>query len=340
MIATRFAIDSPPDLDSPLNDEEDSTMAARPHPADLEAAPFLERTILHPDRESWLRARAAGIGASEIGAILGISPWADAMTVYLDKLGIAPEKDQTEAMEWGLRLEGPIARKYAEVTGRRVVDPGDYAIVECDPSEPAPFLSTLDRYIPSAPGKSGPGVLELKTANAMAEADWEEGPPAYYLAQLQQQLMVCGVAWGSLAVLIGGQRFLYIDVEADESVWEEIRTAGARFWEHVVRQERPAPGGSHRSGNVIAQLYPEDNGEAVALTGDFLEIDARLCQAKAQISEIEREKRELENLIKSAIGNAELGVLPNGVSYAWSTQRRKAYHVEASTYRVLRRRGA
>ena len=50
-------------------------------------------------REDWLQERRRGIGGSEAAAILGLSPWATPLDVYLDKIGEGEEVEETEAMQ-------------------------------------------------------------------------------------------------------------------------------------------------------------------------------------------------------------------------------------------------
>ena len=40
-----------------------------------------------PDRAAWLAQRRNGIGASDIAAVLGISPWKTPLQLYMDKRG-------------------------------------------------------------------------------------------------------------------------------------------------------------------------------------------------------------------------------------------------------------
>ena len=42
------------------------------------------------DRTEWLAERRKGVTSTDIAAIAGQSPWATALDVYLDKLGLSP----------------------------------------------------------------------------------------------------------------------------------------------------------------------------------------------------------------------------------------------------------
>src|SRR5262245_52949583 len=64
------------------------------------------------DRAAWLEARRKGIGASEIAAVLGISPWESPFSLYWRKVN-GWDYEPSSEMEWGTRLEPVIAEKYA-----------------------------------------------------------------------------------------------------------------------------------------------------------------------------------------------------------------------------------
>ena len=66
------------------------------------------------DRADWLTARRAGIGSSDIAAILGISRYGNALSVYHDKTGGLPlESDDSEPALWGRLNEETVAREWA-----------------------------------------------------------------------------------------------------------------------------------------------------------------------------------------------------------------------------------
>ena len=48
-------------------------------------------TIETANRSEWLEARRAGIGASDIAAIMGISPWSTPFQIWASKVAEIPE---------------------------------------------------------------------------------------------------------------------------------------------------------------------------------------------------------------------------------------------------------
>src|SRR5262245_42032680 len=102
---------------------------------------------------SFLEARRSGLGSSDAAAILGASPFASPLDVYLAKLGLA-ESEQTEAMRFGQLLEPIVIAEYERETGRTLAPIQPFTIVQ---SDEAPWLrATLDGEIIQADGHDGP----------------------------------------------------------------------------------------------------------------------------------------------------------------------------------------
>ena len=280
------------------------------------------------------------------------------MQVYCDKLGIAVvESDNAEAMEWGLALEAPIAARYQRDTGRTVIDPGPFTIHR---SADYPWmLATVDRFIEcdECDGKGralgapsdmllgcagrGRGVLEIKTTGGYRDHDWLEDAPLQYQIQVQHQLAVTGLQWGVLAVLVGGQKFYWMDVERNEEFIAAMIATELEFWEMCERREPPPPDATESCKALLKRLYPrEAPGKVVALTGDALRWDAQRIESKKALEDAQRLCMEAENNLIAALGDAEVGLMPDGTRYSYKSQNRKGYTVEPATFRVLRRSAA
>jgi putative phage-type endonuclease len=134
-----------------------------------------------PDSDEWLRLRAHGVGSSDAGAILGVSPHASALDIWKTKVGEdADSKPWLEPYsDFGTWFE-PFLLDYCELTSGRAITAGD-------------DLGTLRSVIwPRAQanldGLDDLGVIEeLKTSSEI----WDEVPPAY-VAQAQHQMYVTG----------------------------------------------------------------------------------------------------------------------------------------------------
>jgi putative phage-type endonuclease len=290
-----------------------------------------------PDaRAAWHAQRRQGIGASDAAAILGVHPYQSLIGLWGEKTGRIQPDDLSgnEAVRFGTLLEPIVLSELAERTGRQVTPwPQDQVVI----SEDHPWL----RCTPDASqvdADRGQGLVEAKTANLFAGRDWSDEPPLHYQVQLQHQMAVTGDAWGTLCALIGGQRFVWFDCDRNQSFIDTLLEQEERFWWHVTHDTQPEAEGSVACTDALRRLYPDDNGEVIELPAEAAHWDGRLRAIKDAIKDLESEKRTLENQLKAAIGEATVGVLPDGSEYSYRTQSRKEHVVAASTFRVLRRK--
>jgi predicted phage-related endonuclease len=162
-----------------------------------------------------------------------------------------------------------------------------------------------------------------------------------YQVQVQHEMAVTGAAWASLAVLIGGQKFLWMDVPRNQDFIDALVAREAEFWSRVERRDPPPPDASEACRELLKRLYPrEEQGKTIALPAECLKWDEQLREEKAVLKVVEPRIREAENNLIAALGEAEVGILPDGTRYSYKTQARKGYVVEAKSFRVLRRSAA
>jgi predicted phage-related endonuclease len=234
-------------------------------------------------------------------------------------------------MRWGNILEPLIAQEFAKETGRAYNMAGKLIRSIEHPW----MLATLDAE-QSAIGREGTGALEIK-ATGFRAGDWTEGVPAHVFAQVQHQLAVTGYGWASVAVLMFGCRLLWADVERDDAFIAHMIEVEAEFWRRVEAREPVAPDGSAASVAALKLLYPSDTGEVIALPGELIPLDTERVALKAEIATGQKRVDWIDAQIKAAIGDASAGELANGVTYTHRLQKRAAYEVKATEFRVLRR---
>lgn len=285
----------------------------------------------------WKAARQTGLGASDFGPLLGLSPWKSPLALWADKVGLADSDPQdSERLWWGRRKEPLIRERYTELTGREVLYPGPYVIVR---SREFPWLCASLDGITVADGRPGP--LEAKTAHFSKRKDWEEEPPLLYQVQVFAQEAVTTWGWGSLAVVLGDDTFLYADLERNQALIDELLVAGERFMHLVKTETPPAPDASESAKEILAKLYPKpEPGKVVVLPAEADKWDEQLVAAKAGIGEFDKQKREAENALRAMIGDAEAGVLSGGVTYTLKQIEKSIAAKDAYTqsYRELRRK--
>ncbi len=300
------------------------------------------------DRPAWLEGRRTlGIGSSDAAAILGVSKFKSALSLYYDKLGIREENPKTqERREWGLLLEEPIAQRYAQKTGRLIASPPPFSVAR---SVTYPFaVASCDRFVVgrregAVETPHGVGIAEIKNADVYVSDQWSEDnnnePPIEYQIQLQHQLMVTGLGWGSIVALIGGNYFVWADRMRDDALIKVLAEREAEFWDRVERRDPPPADGSESSKDILKLVYPQDTGEVVTLGPESIEWHEKLVAANLAEKAAELEKNTYSNLLRQAIGDATAGVLPNGKVYTNKLQARGEFLSKATTFRVLRLKG-
>ena len=61
-------------------------------------------------REEWLAYRRKGLGGSDASTVCGLNPYSCKLTLWADKTGRLPEKEDTEAMRTGRDLEDYVSK--------------------------------------------------------------------------------------------------------------------------------------------------------------------------------------------------------------------------------------
>jgi putative phage-type endonuclease len=290
------------------------------------------------EREHWLEERRKSLGASEVATVLGCNPWETPLQLYGRKTGQLPDKPETQAMKMGHLLEPTIEWLYSDETKRPTSDPGEFAIFR-NPNYPW-LHATLDRNVEISSVPSPPvtkrGVLELKAPGPRMADEWAEGIPLAVQVQIQVQMWVAGLDWGSAAALIGGQDFRWADVKLDTEFVGRMLRVTEIFWAKVRKRE--PPGAQATDVETLRLLHPEHaTGETLTLPDAAIDYDRVRTAAKEDIKRATAAVDFCDAKLMELLGDAERGDLPGGGAYTWKTSRVKAYLVPASTRRTLRR---
>lgn len=284
-------------------------------------------------RERWLEERRRYITGTDAPVILGVSGWDSPLSLFARKKGLISEKEETERMRWGTRLQPLVLEAFSEETGRKVTHEPPFSLAK---SAAHSFMAaSLDGR--QVHPEKGPGIVEVKTGGFFKADDWKEEPPVEYQVQVQHQMLVAGVTWGSIAVLIGGQRLLWIDVELNPRFAERLVVQERAFWERLQRNDPPDPDASAATRDALRALFPQDTGSTVGLPPEAIEIAAELDQLKAAEKEAGARITALENQIKAWMGDATFGLAPDGTRWQWKASARAGYVVQATTVRSLKR---
>ena len=283
--------------------------------------------------DKWLAHRQKFICSSEAAAVLNLSRWASQYSVWGHKTGKIDDLwgGESRMMKMGHLLEPTVAKLFVEETGREVTDPGDYWV-----ESKGIMLATPDRFqFPTdiqpnrATGKparvigTNRGVLELKCVFRYGTwLEWEKDVPMAYQIQLQHTMYCCGADYGSFEVLAlcGGEpAWKALHLPRHEAFISGLVERLEWWWDTYVVKDTPPPvDASEASRKALAAIYPTVETEQVELEGEELEAanKARMA-AVVEVAKHEKIRDGATNLIKAAMGTAELGVLPDGSGYSW-----------------------
>ncbi len=263
-------------------------------------------------REQWLAERRKGIGGSDIGAILGLSPHRTPMDVFLDKRGETQPNGNEQAMYWGTVLEDVVAHEYQKRTDRKVQRVNkilahpehDFMLANIDRAIIVPEIAGNVRW------KDGrlttDRILECKTANGFAADQWGEigsdNVPDAYLLQCQWYMGITRADVADLAVLIGGSDYRIYSITRDDGLIGDMIEAAAEFWKRVQEGVSPDP----QSVADAARKWPRH------IAGKSLIVDVTVAEACAELKTIGQQKKQLEDRedelktqVMSAFGDAE-----------------------------------
>lgn len=276
-------------------------------------------------RAAWLDWRRRGVGASDVAAILGISPWASPWSVWADKCGLLPPEPENEAMTAGRWLEAAIGPWFTHETGLHVAGEQTW----CTHRELAHHRCTVDGFVVER-GAMGDGfvvaqdplaalgVLEIKVTGPGRR--WDD-IPAHYVAQVQWQMHVTGLDRAWLAVLMG-RRLDVHEVERDQGDIALMVERADQFWDQFVAAGTPPPTDGHDATlRAIGEVYP-DHVEGLAVeAGDRLRLAVkqwRLCKAdKRQAAD---DEKDMAAVITAALGVAEELTIDGERAVSWRTQ--------------------
>jgi len=212
-----------------------------------------------PDNPRWHELRRAGVTASEIAVVMGLSKWDSPFNLYWSKVNGWAVED-SEIMSTGRHLEASIAEWWwdSRLPDRPLwcLPAGLYAHAE------RPWqLATPDRLVVNSgwPDEPPDSLLECKWVAYSWDGWGEPGTdevPVHYRAQALWQADVMGVDEVHIAALGPGGFRSYL-VRRDEQDLAVMRKAGEDFVRRLTEGD-PPPLDSHTATiGALKRLHPE-----------------------------------------------------------------------------------
>jgi len=298
------------------------------------------------------RSEIRKIGGSDVAAILGLSPWKSAHSLYLHLIGELPPQEDNEALARGREMEPVIAGLFA-------VNHCEFAVCQSGMSTRSdyPFLiGSPDRILfddmpvssdgfDEPPNYSNVPVsgLEIKTADITKMSQWgEEGTdeiPVEYLVQCQWYCGLLNVPDWYIAVgfVKPGSRkicgYREYKIEHDPARYAAMVKCAVDFWQHHVEKRIPPEITEPDTATVEYYRRRERKPEsAVFCEPEMDEMIGELKEAQANIKKYEKEYELIKTKLLSEMGNAEVVIDPYSQKQMITF---KAYETASVDYKEL-----
>lgn len=254
------------------------------------------------NEDEWRAARSTFVGGSEVAALMGLSPWADAWKVWGQKTGLVPPLEDNQKLRLGRRMEKVIADEYELLTGRKV------RRVE----------NTIYRHPLFAALGASPDCLcideergvEFKNVGQYAMEGWgPEGSdeiPTHYLIQVQTYLEVLNLPVWDVAAMMAGQEVRLYTVERNTTLGGEIRRTVETFWnDHIVTGTPPPVDASETAGLWVKNKFPHNRTPLRVAEPHEAKWLEDLKDVRDGLKRLKDREEELSNLLKNSIGEAD-----------------------------------
>lgn len=248
-------------------------------------------------REEWLEARKTGIGGSDAGTILGVNKWKSKTQLFFEKTN--PDLKQqinNEFIYWGNVLEDVVAKEFEVRTGKKVRKNNKML----RHPEHEFMLANLDRVVVGEKA-----FLECKTTSQFNLDQWKDDEiPASYICQVQHYMAVTGYEKAYIAVLCGGNQFIWKEIPRDDELIEIIINAEKDFWyNNVLAGEIPEIDGSDATKDFLNKMYKDIDDTEIHLSEDTNQILDALEKIKEEEKSLKELKTKYENQLKDKLGN-------------------------------------
>ena len=258
------------------------------------------------------RTRPLGLGGTDIGAILGLSPFKTPLELWSELVsGEQPTSRDLIHLRFGRHAESFIASEYERATRLFTAQHSPTLFHK----KHGFMFGHVDRFVLDTPDTpavvdgtiTANKLLECKTSSAFSKNDWGEPGtdqvPPLYLVQCAWYMAITECQSADLAVLIGNSDFRVYTIERDLELEDLILSHALHFWsEHVIGQTPPAP----INVQDAALLFPKESSDSSVEANEALLESIRLYQdscAKSQVLSTECDRLKLE--ILNYMGHAE-----------------------------------
>jgi putative phage-type endonuclease len=293
------------------------------------------RSMSADARHDW---RRAGIGGSDIAALVGLSRYASPTSLYYEKTGqVEPDHTDTERQRIGRRMESVLAEEFHDRTGLHCVAA---QTLWANPQHPF-ARCTVDGIANDTTDRddlhdtTNLGTIQFKTDGRFG---WPDGVPANIRAQCVWEMGVTGLPMSWLVVMFAGFRVEVFELPFDHDAaadWLFMLETAERFWTDNVCAGVPPPTDDHEATTrTLEEVFTPDPALQRPVDDDARELVAKVVDAQAMTKAYKANEDALRNQLRAVIGDAvdlydgfDAKDRPNVVA-SWRPQTARRFDVE------------
>lgn len=268
--------------------------------------------VFDPDRKD----HPVVFGASEASMVME-----NPLELFLYKTGRKQRPEATEDMEVGSLMEPVVLEMYRRregvviETGIPLHFHGEHSFMAASPDAFAyEDIAKRKRWIADAKTSSNFMFLKEGFDQYKYGAEGTDQVPLYTLWQMQQLCEVFDAPFADVPVLFG-RKYRFYRVHRDNQLIDVLVKAEKELAERIINDDPPEPTWSAPSTReCLNALYGMERGLAVPLSdisfARWLDVQKR----KEDIKILQEANKADENQILAEMGQAELGIMPQGTA--------------------------
>ncbi len=280
--------------------------------------------------EEQLAIRSTGLGGTDMVAICGESNYRSPIDVYLEKrhaMGLPIKMEPpapfmgNERTEWGHILEPILAKRYAEETGCKLVEPDTFRHPDIDW-----LMGTPDRLVFNYEGLQIQDGMTARVLNAHTGEEivikdlqkiWEGkshgfmGAKEYDLhlmevpddkrIQVATYMALTGCKQADLSALIDTHIYRVFHIPHDQQVEDYLLEEGELFWKRIKDGVEPEPDGTKGFSKYLAARFKLH-------TADMIEMPMECAKHIATYKAARADRKAADGVMKLAQQEIQLAI--------------------------------
>ena len=249
--------------------------------------------------------KAGRLGASQVAAALGLSPFQTPAQLAMEILGRIRPQEENDAMRGGNIMEPAIAKLYMSQTG---ID-----IFPDNTTYTHPYYDWLichpDYYRESGETRI---MIEIKNVGARQRYRWDDGVPVHVVAQVVLQSLLTGCTDVEVVAFFGGWEVEIFPLTITKKQQEGLMYKLTAFWFDWI-EKNMIPPVCDKDLEMIKTLYPSsDNVQEATATPKVMEDIEDYRKLKRLRINMEKSIGTLEAKIRLMMGGSSKLVTSDG----------------------------